>query len=172
MNDMSRQVGDLVDAANVDSGGVQVDLVAVDMGRVIDDCVAAHRPTMQQRGQSFDSRRPDGVLMVQGDAQRLAQIVGNLLDNASKHTRDGGRIELDTAVGADTLTMTVTDNGIGITAQMLPHVFDPFVQDAHAIGFNGIGLGIGLTIVRALVKAHGETWSRTVRAWVAAAASS
>jgi signal transduction histidine kinase len=58
-------------------------------------------------------------------------------------------------VGEDVIVLTVSDNGIGITAEALPRIFEPFVQDQHAIGFSGSGLGIGLTVVRELVEAHG-----------------
>jgi signal transduction histidine kinase len=58
-------------------------------------------------------------------------------------------------VSAERMALTVSDDGIGITPQMLPYVFEPFVQDTHALGFHGVGLGIGLTVVRALVRAHG-----------------
>jgi signal transduction histidine kinase len=95
------------------------------------------------------------VIEIQGDAARLEQIVSNLLDNASKHTHDGGRINLSVVVTAERMVLTVTDDGIGITPQMLPYVFEPFVQDTPALGFHGVGLGIGLTVVRALVRAHG-----------------
>jgi len=110
-----------------------------------------------ERGQRFELRRPTGTLDVQGDAARLEQVVSNLLDNASKYTHEGGRISLSVDVTADKLTLTVADNGIGITSRMLPHVFEPFVQDAQALGFSGAGLGIGLTVARALVQAHGGT---------------
>ncbi len=112
---------------------------------------------MAERGQHFELQRPAGAFDVLGDPVRLEQIVSNLLDNASKHTHDGGRISLSVDATAETLTMTVSDNGIGITPQMLAHVFDPFVQDTQAIGFNGVGLGIGLTVTLALVRAHGGT---------------
>jgi signal transduction histidine kinase len=92
---------------------------------------------------------------MQGDAIRLQQIVSNLLDNASKHTYDGGRISLSAVVTADSMALTVSDDGIGITPQMLPYVFEPFVQDTRTLGFHGVGLGIGLTVVRALAQAHG-----------------
>jgi len=108
-----------------------------------------------ERGQRFKLQRPPGTLEVQGDAARLEQVVSNLLDNASKYTHEGGRIGLSIDVTADTLKLTVADNGIGITPQMLPHVFEPFVQDAQALCSSGVGLGIGLTVARALVQAHG-----------------
>jgi len=152
---MSRLVGNLVETSNVEAGGFEIERRWVDLGEVIDVAIAAYRPTMAERGQRFESTRPPGRLGVSGDAARLGQIVGNLLDNACTHTHEGGRIRLSVTVDADTLTLTVADDGIGITPQMLPYVFEPFVQDDHALGFNGTGLGIGLTVVRALVRAHG-----------------
>jgi len=89
------------------------------------------------------------------DPVRLAQVLRNLLDNASKYTPNGGQITLSVTVLDETVVVSVSDNGIGITAELLPRVFEPFVQDKHAIGFNGAGLGIGLTVVRELVDAHG-----------------
>jgi signal transduction histidine kinase len=139
----------------MDTGGLALERRPVDMGPVIDAAVAASRPAMDERGQRFESHRPPGVIEMQGDAVRLEQMVSNLLDNASKHTYDGGRISLSVIVTADSMTLTVSDDGIGITPQMLPYVFEPFVQDTHALGFHGVGLGIGLTVARALVRAHG-----------------
>lgn len=86
-------------------------------------------------------------------------LVSNLLNNASKYTHDAGNIALTASVSADRMTMTVIDDGIGISALALPTIFKPFVQEAHAVGFNGTGLGIGLTVVRELVEAHGGTVS-------------
>ena len=86
---------------------------------------------------------------------RLTQVLCNLLDNASKYTQVGGEIGLYVTVLEEALVLTVSDNGIGITAEALPKVFEPFVQDKLAVGFNGTGLGIGLAVVRELVDAHG-----------------
>jgi signal transduction histidine kinase len=155
LTQMSRLLGELVDASQMDIGGLALERRPLDMAHVIDAAVAACRPAIDERGQQFESHRPPGALAMQGDPVRLQQIVGNLLDNASKHTYDGGRISLSVLVTTDSLALTVADNGIGITPQMLPYVFEPFVQDTHALGFRGVGLGIGLTVVRALVRAHG-----------------
>lgn len=152
---MSRLVGSLVDAANIDGEGLALHPGPVDMAQVIDESIAALRSTMEARGQQFKLQQPAAALVLRGDAPRLGQVLRNLLDNASKHTHNGGKIGLVVTTSADSLTLTVWDNGIGITPQMLPHVFEPFAQDVHAIGFNGIGLGIGLTIVHKLVQAHG-----------------
>lgn len=155
MTQMSRLVGDLVDAANLDSGGLKLDRRPVDLGEIVDRAVAANQPMFAERGQRFELHRPPGALAVLGDAARLEQVVSNLLDNASKYTHEGGLISLSVDVTADTLTLTVADNGIGISAQMLPHLFEPFVQDAQALGVSQVGLGLGLTVARALVQAHG-----------------
>jgi signal transduction histidine kinase len=93
--------------------------------------------------------------MLVTDGPRLEQIVCNLIDNACRHTPDGGHVSLTAAVEGDRLLLTVADDGIGITPLLLPHVFEPFVQDTHALGFNGVGLGLGLTVVQALVHALG-----------------
>ena len=155
LTQMSRLLGELVDASHVEIGGLALERRPLDMAEVIDAAVAACRPAIDERGQRFESHRPPGALAMQGDPVRLQQIVSNLLDNASKHTYDGGRISLSVAMTTHSLTLTVADDGIGITPQMLPYVFEPFVQDTHALGFRGVGLGIGLTVVRALVRAHG-----------------
>jgi diguanylate cyclase len=154
MAQMSRLASTLVDASD-DVGALQADSRRVNMGDLIDECGAAFAPMMDERSQSFESHRPLEAIEVQGDAARLKQIVGNLLDNASRHTHGGGRISLSAVVTADTLTLTVSDNGIGISPEMLPHVFDPLAQDPHAINGVSLGLGIGLTAVCALVRAHG-----------------
>ena len=152
---MTRLVGDLLDVSRVHTGKLRVALQQVDIAGIVDAAADACRPSMQARGQRFDVRLPAGALPAQGDPVRLAQILSNLLDNASKYTPDGGEIELAVGVVGDSVVMTVSDNGIGISAAALPRIFDPFVQDPHAIGFNGAGLGIGLTVVRELVEAHG-----------------
>jgi diguanylate cyclase (GGDEF)-like protein len=157
MTNMSRLVGELVDASNAAAGGLMLEQRRVDMAQVIDAAIAGHQAMLAERGQHFELQRPAGAFEVLGDPVRLELIVSNLLDNAAKYTHDGGRIKLCVDVSADALTMTVSDNGIGITPQMLAHVFDPFVQDTQAIGFNGAGLGIGLTVSLALAQAHGGT---------------
>lgn len=155
MTHLSRLLGHLVDAARLDTREFELQHHPVDMAQVIDAAVAAYLSTMDERGQRFESHRPPGPLYVQGDAAHLDQIVSNLLDNASKHTQDGGCISLSLTMTEDSLTLTVSDNGVGITPELLPYVCEPFVQDSRALGLHGVGLGIGLTVARALVRAHG-----------------
>jgi len=126
----------------------------VDLRRVIDTAVAAYEPELKRRTQRIELRLSEADLTVSGDVFQLEQALSNLLSNASKYTRNHGVITLEVAVSQRELTLTVSDTGIGISAAILPKVFDPFVQDTHAIGFNGVGLGIGLTAVREVIEAH------------------
>jgi signal transduction histidine kinase len=148
-------VGTLRDVSQIRTGTLTLTQKSVDLVAAIDGAVAACRPAMDTRLQRFDVRLPVRRIEVHGDLPRLQQIISNLLDNASKFTPDHGLIELAAVMAADSVVLTISDSGIGISAQALPTIFEPFMQDVHAIGFNGVGLGIGLTVVRALVQAHG-----------------
>lgn len=103
----------------------------------------------------METHIPDGTLILNGDPVRLAQILNNLLANATKYTPIDGTITLSASIDSDVLEIRISDDGIGISPSVLPFIFNPYVQDEHAIGFNGTGLGIGLTVVRELVEAHG-----------------
>ncbi len=154
---MSRLVGDLLDVSRVNTGKLRLDQQVVGMTAIIEAAVDACSPAIEARQQQFRLDIPTHTLEVFGDPVRLTQIVSNLLDNASKYTQNGGEISFSAVAIDHAFVMTISDNGIGIIADALPNVFEPFVQDAHAIGFNGIGLGIGLTVVRELVEAHDGT---------------
>ena len=152
---ISRLVGELNAPPNAHPTALHLDQVEVDMVPLLEAMIGSSRIGAAMRQQQVSMDLPAGGLMVRGDPVRLAQIVTNLLDNASRYTPDGGRFGLMVVRQGDAMVMTVSDSGIGITAQALPQVFDPFVQDMQALGFNGVGVGIGLTVVRALVQAHG-----------------
>lgn len=152
---ISRLVDDLLDVSRMSTGKLRIDLRDVDMLQVLNDAVDACAPVMTKRNQHFDATLPVGILMVSGDPGRLTQILNNLLTNAAKYTPADGSIRLSVTVETDVMKISVSDNGIGVSAKALPFIFDPYVQDEHAIGFNGAGLGIGLTVVRELVEAHG-----------------
>jgi diguanylate cyclase len=152
---MSRLVSDLLDVSRVNTGKLRLERRVVEMAGIIDEAVDACRPAMDTRLQHFGVHVPSCALEVHGDPIRLVQILCNLLDNASKYTQNGGEIRLSVAVVDDAIVMTVSDSGIGITAEALSNVFEPFTQDTQATVFNKDGLGIGLTVVRELVEAHG-----------------
>ena len=152
---MSRLVEDLLDVARVSTGKLRLDCCQVDMVPIIEDAIELCRSVMNDHRLQFTADVPPGPLTVNGDAVRLTQILGNLLGNAAKYTPEGGMVTLAVTVNGRELIMRIRDNGIGISAQALPYVFEPFVQDIQAVGFNSAGLGIGLTVVRELVEAHG-----------------
>lgn len=158
---MRRLIADLVDVSRIQSGKLRVDYQNVDIVPAIYLAIEACRPAMDLRLQHFRMQLPTVAVQVQGDSVRLVQVVTNLLTNASKYTQEGGWIKLRVVATGVAIVITVTDNGIGISAAALPDIFKPFVQDKHAIGFNGTGLGIGLTVVRELVEAHGGSIEAT-----------
>ncbi|WP_122680475.1 sensor histidine kinase [Pseudomonas viridiflava] len=152
---ISQLVDDLLDVSRASTGKLRINCSEVDMLRILNAAVDTCSPVMIARKQQFDVELPDAALIVNGDPGRLAQILHNLLANAAKYTPVGGTISMTATVTAKVLRISIADNGIGVTAKALPFIFDPYVQDTHAIGFNVTGLGIGLTVVRELVEAHG-----------------
>lgn len=151
---MTRLVGDLLDVSRVHTGKLRVERQHIDLADVINASVDNCRPSMARRSQRFNLRIPGQALTVDGDLVRLTQVFTNLLDNASKYTPAAGEIDLSVTLIDNAALIAVSDNGIGIAEEMLPAVFEPFTQDARAMGVNGVGLGIGLTVVRELVEAH------------------
>lgn len=154
---MQRLIDDMLDLSRVHGGKLRLERRRIDLAALMHEVVFSCRQAMDERRQRFSLRMPPRLPEVDGDPLRLAQVFGNLLVNASKFTPEGGSIGLDVEVAADSVIVSVTDSGIGITAEAMPGVFELFVQDRHAIGFCGTGLGIGLTVVRELVAAHGGT---------------
>ena len=122
---------------------------------VVHAAAAACRPMLDTQQQTLSLSLPIDPVQVAARADDLQQILCNLLDNASKYSADHREIRLYAQVQGPAVVVTVADDGIGITAQALPGIFEPFVQDSRAFGFNGMGVGIGLTAVRALTESMG-----------------
>ena len=158
---LARLVGDLLDTTRVTTGKLRIERQRIDLVRVIEEALETNLPAIDARMQQFTGPSLPASLPLDGDAGRLAQVFSNLLDNASKYTPNGGQIRMSVAVADGSVEIAISDSGIGITADALPRVFEPFVQDPHATAFNGLGLGLGLTVVRELVEAHGGTVSAT-----------
>ena len=154
---MMRLVSDLLDASRLSSGKMRLELSTLDLSEVIVSAVGSCRAAMDSRLQRLEVTVPSCDLTLRGDPVRLTQIVQNLLDNASKYTQHEGSISLTVAASERQVTLTVADNGIGISQSSLPTIFEPFSQEARAVGFDGVGLGLGLSVVDGLVKAHGGT---------------
>jgi signal transduction histidine kinase len=154
---MSRLINDLVDGSRLGAGNFRIERTVVELVPLLHLAVETSRPRIDSRRQQFNCILPAGALKVLGDPVRLVQVFGNLLDNASKYTPEGGEISLDVTRGSGAVVVSVRDNGIGITQQALPRVFEMFVRDAHAAEADSAGLGIGLAVVQQLVKAHEGT---------------
>jgi PAS domain S-box-containing protein len=152
---MARMVDDLLDVSRITHGRIELAREPVDLGAVIASAVEAGAPAMQERGHRLQLQLPAGpALVVQGDAARLQQCVVNLLSNAAKYTDPGGDVALSLAREGDEAVIRVRDSGAGIPADVLPVVFDLFVQSARTLDRAQGGLGIGLSVVRRLVEMH------------------
>lgn len=152
---MSRLVGDLLDISRSGHGKLRIERVQVDIAEVVAEAADACRLYIEAREQHLRIELPAKRARVDGDRVRLVQVVSNLLENASKYSPRGAKITVSAVLKKDSVELAVTDRGIGISAAVLPHVFETFVQDSHAVAFNGAGLGLGLSVVRELVQAHG-----------------
>ncbi len=158
---ISRLIDDLLDVSRANTGKLRLDPTLMDMADTLNEAAEAILPHIEKRQQRFDFIMPARPYWLNGDAVRLTQVLSNLLSNASKYTPNGGAITLTVTAADNELRLSISDDGIGITPGALPYIFDPFIQDTHAIGFNGAGLGIGLTVVRELLEAHGGTVAAT-----------
>ncbi|WP_213948204.1 HAMP domain-containing sensor histidine kinase [Luteibacter sp. dw_328] len=152
---ITRLLVDVLEVSRVGVGKLRLMKEVLDIADILEQAVETCVPAMDARNQLLHSSLPSTPVEIQGDPVRLAQVFINLLDNASKYTPQGGEITLSVVSTGNALTVTVIDSGIGMTTDILATLFDPFVQDPQAVAFNSGGLGIGLTVVRELVEAHG-----------------
>jgi PAS domain S-box-containing protein len=152
---MTRLVDDLLDVSRITSGKITLQRTTVSVREVLAQAVETARPLAESRGQALEVDVPEDAGGVDGDPARLAQAVGNLLDNAIKYTDDGGRIGLRARVEAHEVVIVVEDSGVGVDPELLPHVFDLFIQADRSLERKQGGLGLGLTLVRRLVEMHG-----------------
>jgi signal transduction histidine kinase len=154
---LSRIVDDLLDLSRAMSGKILLSRKRLDIATLVSSCLDTFRATGRTAGYDIDVQLAPG--WVDGDATRLEQIATNLIDNALKYTPAGGRIEIAVAANEADIVLRVSDSGVGIAPDLLPHVFDVFVQGAISIDRSQGGLGIGLSLVRRLVELHGGSVS-------------
>jgi signal transduction histidine kinase len=160
---MTRLVDDLVDSARWALGKVSLHKDRLDLCEVIRQAAADVTGSVLKNGQELLLREDREPIWVNGDRQRLLQVVSNLLRNAVKFSPSGGRITIAARRRASTVALCVADTGRGIKAAELPHLFDLFSQTSPG---DGTGLGIGLSVVREIVQLHGgsvEARSRGAR---------
>ena len=151
---LARLVEELLDVSRISQGKIALKKEPIDLARIIAHAVETARPLIDARSQNLSVSVPAAPCWLSADFARLSQVVANLLNNASKYTGEGGRIEVTAAAGEGEATIEVRDNGSGIDTQLLPKVFDLFVQGERALDRGQGGLGIGLTLVKRLVELH------------------
>ncbi len=150
-------IEDILDVSRVITGKLQLSLSPVDLAAVVDAALDAVRPAMEAKEIEVEAAIDPNLRVISGDANRLQQVVWNLLSNASKFTPGGGRVEISLSQNATHVLIQVSDTGPGVDPNFLPYVFERFRQaDGSTTRVHG-GLGLGLAIVRQLVELHGGT---------------
>ncbi|WP_020160228.1 MULTISPECIES: hybrid sensor histidine kinase/response regulator [Methylobacter] len=156
---MARLLDDLLDVARTMQGKISLKIEPFNLTEIVDSAVETCGPLIKDRQQKLEILRPIPPLWVKGDHLRLAQVLSNLLNNASRYTDEGGLITLSVSQEEAMAVIKVRDTGIGIAPEMLPHIFDLFTQADGSLSHSRGGLGVGLTLVRRLVEMHGGTAS-------------
>jgi signal transduction histidine kinase/ActR/RegA family two-component response regulator len=152
---LTRLVDDLLDVSRITRGKIRLQMEPAEVATVVGRAVEISRPLIDQRKHTLHVQVPPEPVQAVLDPVRVAQILANLLNNAAKYTEEGGTIWLKAERAGDELVFRVRDTGIGIQPELLPHVFDMFIQADHSLDRSQGGLGIGLTLVRRLVELHG-----------------
>ena len=165
MGHLQHLVDDLLEVSRITTGRVQLRKVPVTVSTVVEGAVETVRPLIEQRRHELTVALPTEPIWLQADAARLEQVLVNLLTNAAKYTEEGGHVwlsvELDVAgtrsVPATEVVIRIRDTGVGISPELLPHVFDLFTQAERSLDRSQGGLGIGLALVQRLTELHGGT---------------
>jgi len=151
---LSKVLDDVLDMVRV-TRNAALETSPVNLQQVVTAAVVANQEAMDAHRREIDVDMPDAPISVNADAKRLAQAIGNVLHNAVKFSPQQGRIEVRVKRSGDTATVSVKDQGVGIAAEDLVHVFEPFAHGKSRSHHSEVELGIGLHIARQLVRAHG-----------------
>ncbi len=152
---LTRLVDDLLDVSRIARGKVELKTEIVELAEVVVRAIEVASPLLEQRAHVLTLDVPRAGLPVEADPARLSQVVANLLTNAARYTPPGGRVMVSAVAEGDSVALRVRDTGVGIEADVLPRLFEPFVQGRQEMDRPQGGLGLGLTIVRNLVERHG-----------------
>jgi PAS domain S-box-containing protein len=153
----ARMIDDLLDIARIEAGKVALERRAVNLGPLVAETVESLQHEAKARALTLGTQLDPAARFVSADVDRLRQVLMNLLTNAFKYSPPGGRVEVRLTAADGVVRIVVSDTGIGIEPDLLPHVFEPFRQaDSRSAGPQG-GLGLGLAIVREIVEMHGGT---------------
>lgn len=154
---MARLIDDLLDVSRISRGKIQMQTQVFDFRRLAQEVAEDHRSEFERAGIDFSLDVPEQALPVEGDYTRLFQVMGNLLGNARKFTEAGGRVRIRVQEREGQVAVSVKDTGIGIDADLLPHLFEIFTQADQSLDRSRGGLGLGLTLVKGWVELHGGT---------------
>jgi PAS domain S-box-containing protein len=157
VNQMVRLVDDLLDVSRISRNKVDLRKECIDLASIVDRAVESIGPICGDMQHQLTVTLPTGDVYVDGDPERLVQVFNNLLENACKYMEPGGRVSLVAEVSGarDKVVVRVKDNGIGIARDQLDRIFDMFAQVDTSLTRSRSGLGIGLTLVKSIVEAHG-----------------
>nr|WP_306673745.1 response regulator [Tahibacter caeni] len=155
LRQLVRMVDDLLDVSRITHGRIELRRETTELGPLLSTAIETTLPHIHAMRHTLSVDLPATALRVDGDPQRLTQVFGNLLNNASKYTLPGGRIALSACTEGDEAVVRVSDSGVGIPTERIDEVFDLFVQIDTSLERAQGGLGIGLTLVRRLVQMHG-----------------
>ncbi len=158
---LARLVDDVLDIFRIGQGKLHLRRGLVDLADVVAQAVESGRPLMDAKGLRLEISLPESEAVVNGDLARLVQVTANLLNNSAKYTEAGGRIEVVVEANNHQAILRVRDTGIGIASEMLPSIFDLFVQIPDLKDRSAGGLGIGLSLVRGLIEQHGGSVQAT-----------
>jgi signal transduction histidine kinase len=151
---LTRLVDDLLDVSRITQGRIQLQHAPVNIAHAVAQAIETVEPQLNQKRLRLASTRSSHELYVQGDLARLIQCVVNLLGNAIKYTDPGGEIRIHTRAQSGLAIVEIADNGAGIAPELLPRIFDLFVQGERTLDRAEGGLGIGLSVVRRLIEMH------------------
>jgi len=157
VQNLKRLVDDLLDVSRISRGKIELRKELVELAAVVAQAVDAVRPLYDEHHQDLHVSIPEDSILLKADPTRLEQILFNLLINAVKYTPQGGEIWLDVEQTQSEVVIRVRDTGIGIDAELLPKVFDLFLQGERRVGLSHEGGGIGLSLAKKLVELHGGT---------------
>lgn len=154
VSQLTRLVDDLLDVSRITQGRVELQCQPLELGSVIHQAMETAESLFQARNHEVTAVSHARAVYVNGDMTRLVQSLVNILTNAAKYTDVGGRIRLETRVEGSDAVITISDTGAGISAELLPRVFDLFVQGERTLDRSLGGLGIGLSVARRLIEMH------------------
>jgi signal transduction histidine kinase len=160
---LARIVDGLLDVARISTGQITLHRERIDLAQLVRESAGDRQGLLEAAGVALDLDLPPAPLWIQGDPVRLAQVLGNILDNAGKFTPAGGRVAVRLATDGASWQAIVTlrDTGIGIEPEVLPHIFETFAQGHQPLDRTQGGLGLGLSVARELLELHGGSLEAT-----------